>query len=218
MRITEIIKQVAESVLAVGGVRVGTEEPPFVRRAVTDAVELRRYGPRIAAEVTVPGDENEARRLGFRRLAGYIFGGNRRREGIAMTAPVAQQPSGGETIAMTAPVASSRDGDRWRIRFFMPAAWTLDTLPVPDDDGVRLVEVPGETVAVLRFSGDRGAAAVAARSEELRTTLRARGIEPLGDVVAWFYDPPWTLPFRRRNEVAVPVAHPADDGGRWSPG
>ncbi len=60
-------------------------------------------------------------------------------------------------------------------------------------------------MAVLRFSGDRGAAAVAARTAELVEVLRDNGIEPAGEPVAWFYDPPWTLPFRRRNEIAVPV-------------
>ena len=87
----------------------------------------------------------------------------------------------------------------------MPSKWTIDTLPTPDDENVALVIVPGETVAVLRFNGDRGAAAVAARTEELVEVLRDKGIDTAGEPVAWFYDPPWTLPFRRRNEIAVPV-------------
>jgi hypothetical protein len=87
----------------------------------------------------------------------------------------------------------------------MPSKWTMDTLPAPDDDNVALVTVPGETVAVLRFSGDRGAPAVTAKTEKLATILRDKGIESTGEPVAWFYDPPWTLPFRRRNEIAIPV-------------
>ena len=81
----------------------------------------------------------------------------------------------------------------------------METLPTPDDDDVALVTVPGETVAVLRFTGDRGPAAVASRTAELLDALHAAGIEPAGEPVAWFYDPPWTLPFRRRNEIAIPV-------------
>ena len=137
-------------------------------------------------------DDNEerARNVGFRRLAGYIFGGNHRKQKIAMTAPVAQ---------------SSDGQDRWVIRFFMPSKWSLETLPAPDDDAVRLVTVPGETVAVLRFSGDRGPDAVTNRTAELTEALRANGFESTGAAVAWFYDPPWTLPFRRRNEIAIPV-------------
>jgi hypothetical protein len=207
MRLLEIPGQVAESLLSIVGVRRGTEEPLYLASKLTDRVELRRYGPRIAAETTVVGDENRARSIGFRRLASYIFGANHRDETIAMTAPVSQQS--GDTIAMTAPVAQSRaDNDQWAIRFFMPSKWTMDTLPEPDDEKVRLVLVPGETVAVLRFSGDRGPAAVDARSGELRKILLENGIEPIGDSVAWFYDPPWTLPFRRRNEIAIPVTPP----------
>jgi len=83
---------------------------------------------------------------------------------------------------------------------------TMDTLPEPNDHEVGLVTVPGETVAVLRFTGDRGSAAVAARTTELLDELKDTAFNPTGTPVGWFYDPPWTLPFRRRNEVAVPVA------------
>ena len=207
MKITKLPLQIAESVLSIVGVRVGTEEPHYVGRPLTGNVEIRRYGPRIAAETTVAADEDRARNIGFRRLANYIFGANHRAEAISMTAPVAQQSTrGGDEIAMTAPVVQSRaSDDRWTIRFFMPSKWTMDTLPAPDDDNVTLVTVPGETVAVLRFSGDRSAQAVSARSQELRDVLRDKGIDADGDPVAWFYDPPWTLPFRRRNEIAIPV-------------
>lgn len=139
MQFTKIAAQVAESVLSVVGIRVGTEEPHFLHRPLTATIEIRQYGPRIAAETTVAADEDRARNIGFRRLARYIFGGNHRGEGIAMTAPVAQQQAGGDEIAMTAPVAQSREEDDggWRIRFFMPAKWTMETLPIPDDDSVR---------------------------------------------------------------------------------
>ncbi|WP_068149365.1 SOUL family heme-binding protein [Rhodococcoides corynebacterioides] len=205
-RVTTVATQVAESVLGIVGVRVGTEEPPHTSEALTDAVEIRRYEARIAAETTVEGDEEQARNEGFRRLAGYIFGRNRASESIAMTAPVAQSSSRSQTIAMTAPVSRAATDAGWVIRFFMPSRWTMATLPVPEDDRVRLVEVPPETVAVVRFSGDRGADAVATRTDELLSTLRERGIETTGEPMSWFYDPPWTVPFRRRNEVAVPIA------------
>lgn len=185
MRVTKIAGQVVESVLSIGGIRIGTEEPHYLATPVTDRVELRTYGPRIAAETTVVADEDSARSIGFRRLAGYIFGGNQREEEIAMTAPVAQQAG--------------------TIRFFMPSKWSMETLPTPAGGDVTLVEVPGETVAVLRFSGDRSPGAVAAKTDELLDTLRDKAISVAGEPVAWFYDPPWTLPFRRRNEIAVPV-------------
>jgi hypothetical protein len=207
MKITKLPLQIAESVLSIVGVRVGTEEPHYIGKPLTSSVEIRRYGPRIAAETTVAAGEDRARNIGFRRLANYIFGANHRAEAISMTAPVAQQPNrGGDEIAMTAPVVQSRaTDDRWTIRFFMPSKWSMDTLPSPDDENVSLVTVPGETVAVLRFSGDRSAQAVSARSQELLDVLRDKGIDTDGDPVAWFYDPPWTLPFRRRNEIAIPI-------------
>ncbi len=205
MRIAKIPGQIVESALSIVGIRIGTEEPHYLRQPLTDDVEVRRYGPRIAAETTVADNEDRARSIGFRRLANYIFGANHRDETISMTAPVAQQ-SGEDEIAMTAPVAQSRGADnRWTIRFFMPSKWTMETLPQPDDGDVRLVTVPAETVAVLRFTGDRSADAVAERTDQLRKTLRDKAVEPAGEPVVWFYDPPWTLPFRRRNEVAIPV-------------
>ncbi len=205
-QLTTAVTQVAESVLGIVGIRVGTEEPAHTSEKLTDAVEVRRYQPRIAAETTVEADEQQARREGFRRLAGYIFGRNNGSSKIAMTAPVSQASTRGQKIAMTAPVSrSGGDDEGWVIRFFMPSKWTMATLPAPNDTRVRLVEVPAETVAVLRFSGDRSQDAVAARSAELSEALRSSGVEALGEPVAWFYDPPWTVPFRRRNEVVVPI-------------
>ena len=202
-RIVKIAGQLGESALSIVGVRT-VEEPHYIRRPLTDTIEIRQYGSRIAAETTVSGEKQKALNTGFRRLAGYIFGGNHRDTEIAMTAPVSQ--SAKEEIAMTAPVSQTGSAeDGWTVRFFMPSKWSMETLPEPDDETVRLVPVPPQTVAVLTFTGDRSAAAVAERSEELRTTLRDKGIEPVGETTAWFYDPPWTLPFRRRNEVVVGI-------------
>ncbi len=203
-KILDAATQIVGGVGALVGIRTGTEEPMSVREASVGDVEIRRYGPRIAAQTVVRGGEIEARNAGFRLIAGYIFGGNHRKTKIAMTAPVAQQ---NEKIAMTAPVAQSRGAEGESvIRFFMPSKWSMDLLPEPDDERVELVEVPGETYAVLRFSGNRSPAAVAAKTDELLNALRGSDFQPSGEPVAWFYDPPWTLPFRRRNEVAVPVA------------
>jgi hypothetical protein len=203
--------QLVEAATSVVGLRGGTEEPSHAVEATIDGVQIRRYAARIAAQTTVTGDEERARNAAFRRLAGYIFGANHAKSKIAMTAPVSQQPggpAGSQRIDMTAPVSQEPGPDgSWLIRFYMPAKWTLDTLPAPDDDAVTLVPVPAETVAVLRFTGDRGPAAVASRTAELLRTLQGSQYEPTGTPSAWFYDPPWTIPRLRRNEVAVPVMH-----------
>src|SRR6185437_12554490 len=187
------LKGLLEAGGSVLGVRHGTEEPRHTVRKLASNVEVRRYGPRIAAETTVSADEEAARNAGFRRLAGYIFGGNHAELKIAMTAPVAQEPrrSRGVKIAMTAPVEQSAgSADRWVIRFFMPADMTMDSLPEPNDSAVKLVEVPAQTLVVRRFSGSRSSSAVRAKTEELMATITETGFQPAGAPVAWFYDPP----------------------------
>ncbi|MCV7224987.1 SOUL family heme-binding protein [Mycolicibacterium komossense] len=203
--IVAFARQVADGIGSVIGVRAGTEEPPYTHTRLTHNVEIRRYEERIAAQTTVFGDdESAARSTGFRRLAGYIFGGNHRNTKIAMTAPVSQQA--GQKIAMTAPVSQEADPEGGSvIRFFMPAELTMEELPTPNDSSIVLVTVPAETLAVLRFTGDRSPKAVASRTVHLLDTLQDNGFKPNGEPNAWFYDPPWTLPFRRRNEVAVAV-------------
>lgn len=201
-------KRLIEAGVSIAGVRHSTEEPKHTAEQLTSDVEIRRYGPRIAAETTVTADEEAARSAGFRRLASYIFGGNHADLKIAMTAPVAQQtsPGRGEKIAMTAPVSQRAGGDgEWVIRFFMPAEKTMESLPQPDDPAVRLVAVPAETVAVRRFSGSRSRRAVQSQTAKLMRTLRDKGVEPTDAPAAWFYDPPWTVPMLRRNEIAVSV-------------
>ena len=155
---------------SVFGIRSGTEQPAYqVVAELGEAVEVRRYGPRLAAEVEVEaGDE-------------------------------------GETIAMTAPVETVRGDGRLTMRFFLPAAFNEANVPRPTDPRVRILTVPGETLAVRRFTGRRSAADVEAEEARLRAALDGVAWRPAGEAVAFFYDPPWTIPFLRRNEVALPV-------------
>lgn len=190
------------------GIRSGTEEPRFTVVERIGAVEIRHYGPRLAAETTVAGNAVAARNAGFRAVAGYIFGDNAGKTSIAMTAPVAQTAGKPQTIAMTAPVAQEATpgaSGQWRIQFFMPARYTRESLPEPKDPNVRIVEVPAQDYAVLRFSGSRTGTAVATRTAELQAALASSRWRASGMPAAWFYDPPWTPPFLRRNEVAAPV-------------
>jgi hypothetical protein len=204
-----LVGSLALGACSVVGIRSGTEEPAYevVVRLDRGGVEIRRYGPRLAAETTVEGtgDDWNARSAAFGRLAGLIFGDNHQPQAkIAMTAPV-QVASASGKIAMTAPVATGTGPGGLTMRFFMPASYRKETLPKPKDPRVGIVEVPGEDLAVLRFSGFTGAAAVAARKDELARALEGSPWIAVGEPVALFYDPPWTLPFLRRNEVAVRV-------------
>ena len=195
-----IISGLLSAGCSVFGVRNEQTPPYTVERTIEPGVQIRQYGPRLAAETAVSGAESTARSKGFQRLAGYIFGGNTTKTSIAMTAPVAQSKS----IDMTAPVAQSRTSDgQWRIRFFMPANYTRETLPRPNDQAVEIVTVPPETIAVLRYSGSIGAQAVHESETRLMRAVAAAGLHSVGEPFTWFYDPPWTLPPLRRNEAAV---------------
>ncbi len=178
------------------------EEPAYQVLAQDGAFELRQYEPTLQAQVEVEGDAGEARNAGFRLLAGYIFGGNLGQRKIAMTAPVTQAPApAGEKIAMTAPVTQAAAGQgRWRIMFTMPRAYTLETLPQPNDARVQFVVVPGEKRAVVRFAGLSTESNLGRHQAQLQAWVQQRGLQPQGDYVTAFYNDPFTLPWNRRNE------------------
>jgi hypothetical protein len=189
---------------AVFGVR-DTEEPSYqVLRSEGD-FEVRQYEPHIIAKTLVEGDYDSITKEGFDRLAGYIFGGNQSKTKIAMTAPVTQAP--GEKIAMTAPVTQSqRAPEQWEMTFTMPAGYSLETLPTPLDSRVILEEAPGKTVAVYRFSGRFSDGAFAKNTEKLTAWIDESGYQALSIARLAGYDPPWTLPFLRRNEIMIEIA------------
>ena len=202
-----LLSALAISACSVVGIRSGTEEPHYTLLQSDGPLELRQYPPRLAAETDVAGSEISARSDGFRRLAGFIFGGNTSQSQIAMTAPVAQS---GTTIAMTAPVAwQQASPGRWRIRFFMPATFTEATLPRPNDPAIQIVTVPAQTLAVYRYTGSTSPEATAEAAQELLRRLQPTPWTATATPVAWFYDPPWTIPFLRRNESVAEVSRAA---------
>lgn len=195
-----------QSALSVFGLRFAYEEPPYRVVERVAAVEIRAYGPRLAAEATLPAGPR-ARDEAFGLLAGYIFGANRGAAGserIAMTTPVESAPS---RIAMTTPVEAAAAEGGWRMRFFLPSGLTLATAPRPLDARVRILEGPGETLAVLGFSGVASRGRIDAEGAALLQALERCPWRPVGSAVPAFlgYDPPFTLPPLRRNEVAVAV-------------
>jgi hypothetical protein len=198
----------------IGKIDPSLEMPKHTVVTADGRIEVRRIEPLVAAETVVEGDYDAATRGAFRILAGYIFGDNRAKEKIAMTAPVASTVDASETIAMTAPVLSERatnagsETPRWKTSFMMPSAYTLDTLPEPNDARVRFVERPARCVAVSMFDGFTTDAAVRERTEELRAWLSARGMKSDGVATLARYNDPLTLPWNRRNEVWIDI----DDG------
>ena len=187
-----------------GSPAMAVEEPAFTIIQTEGSFEIRDYPPLVVAEVIVSGEQKEAASKGFRLLAGYIFGGNKRREGIAMTAPVGQERAS-EKIAMTAPVIQIASADSWVVRFTMPSQYTLETLPEPDDAKVQLRRLPAERVAVVRFSGLASKDDVDEKTAELVAAAKAHNLRTVGPVSLARYNPPWTPWFMRRNEVMVQV-------------
>jgi hypothetical protein len=206
--LASVVAVVLVSGCSIFGVRSGYEQPPYtVLERIEDRVEVRRYERRVAIETTVEAGSAEAgRNQAFRRLFDYISGANQGQAEVAMTTPV-EVDAEAEKIAMTVPVetAAAVEDGRYTMRFFLPSAYTVATAPAPTNPTVRIVELPEVRVAVLRFSGSRDRANLERRQAELLRALKQSDWRPAGTPTSLFYDPPWTLPFLRRNEVTIPV-------------
>jgi hypothetical protein len=209
--------------LLLGGTAMATEEPKFELISKEKDIELRRYPPFIVAETWVDGDMSEASNKGFRAIAGYIFGDNKAAGGtdpakIAMTAPVTLEPAApSQKIAMTSPVTiepqagetlTMEGAKRWRVHFVMPSQYTLATLPKPNNTAVTLREVPAKTWAVRSFSGFNTEARVQQHTDELLAWVVSKKMTRIGNPHLARYDPPWTLPMFRRNEIMLEVSPP----------
>lgn len=167
-------------------------------------IQIRDYAPMIVAEAEVIGERKEAINQGFRIIADYIFGNNAPRQNVAMTAPVVQQPS--EKIAMTAPVIQEGAANSWKVRFVMPASYSLDTLPKPNNDAVKIQQIEGKRFAVIRFSGMAGEDSLKEQTDSLNAFMTEKNLKAISQPTYAFFNPPWTLPFLKRNEVMVEVA------------
>jgi hypothetical protein len=190
------------------GHAMAVEEPAFKRVKTDGAFEVRDYPGLIAAEAHVEGERQPAINQGFRLIADYIFGNNRQKAKVAMTAPVTQSADSGQKIAMTAPVTQSGDGQRWTVRFIMPSSYTLATLPEPNNSRVTLVPLPPQRFAVVRFSGLASEADITTQTQKLVSWMKSQNLIAQGPPTLARYDPPWTLWFMRRNEILIPVSNP----------
>jgi hypothetical protein len=190
------------------GIAVATEEPKFSLLEKDQSFELRLYEPKIIAEVEVDGDMSAASRKGFRLIADFIFGNNTAQSGksekISMTAPVAIKPAS-EKIAMTAPVGVQQSEKGWKVSFVMPSQYTLETLPKPNNPQISIKQLPAKKFALIRFSGLVDEEKMQAKSAELNQWITMKKLNPVGIPELARYNPPWTLPFLRRNELMVEV-------------
>ena len=184
---------------------MATEEAPYTVIKTDDIFELREYAPQVLAEIIVEGDLESAGNKGFKPLFRYISGDNKSRGKIAMTAPVSQEPTG-EKISMTAPVSQQSVQGKWAVSFMMPASYTMETLPTPDDPNIKLRQVPVRRVAAVRYSGFWSEEKYLLHKEKLEKWIKDNRFTVTGDPVWARYNPPFTLWFMRRNEILIPVA------------
>jgi len=151
--------------------------------------EVREYQAHIVAQTTVQGTGREALIAGFKIVAGYIFGGNVKKE----------------SIAMTSPVMTTVEGDSQVVSFGMPRSYTLDALPIPNDPRVKIVTIPAKKYAAMRFPGFRSDARIKRMQEKLLSALTRDSLAPQGAAAYAGYNAPWTPPWMTRHEVLVEI-------------
>ena len=188
---------------AMVGIR-NTEQAGYEVIFRQDDVEIRNYHQLIVAETEIDADYTQAGSIGFNRLAGYIFGKNIQKQSMAMTSPVYREAVS-EKIAMTAPVLQQKTQEKWSMAFVMPSEYSLETLPEPLDPLVMIKSIPSKKVAVLIYSGTLSAERISDKSQQLIAWLKANQYTPLSDARSAAYDPPWTIPALRRNEIHIDI-------------
>ena len=205
------MNRAAVIVMAIAAMLTGATETMAIEEAKYEVVkkdnnfEIRDYTPHIVAETLVVGSLEGAGSTAFKILFGYISGENRSRKKVEMTAPVSQQANP-EKIKMTSPVGQQPIGDKWAISFMMPASYTMETLPDPENPKVSLRQVPGRRMAVVRYTGFWSEKGYLDNKLKLEAWIRENELKVVGDPIWARYNPPFTPWFLRRNEILIPVA------------
>jgi effector-binding domain-containing protein len=191
------------SIVAIVGLRTA-EEPKYQIMLKKDNIEIRRYEPMVTASISMSYFANDNRGDAFRALASYIFGENKSEEKLPMTAPVISTTA--KKIPMTSPVITTQETSiNPEMSFIMPSSFDLKTLPKPIDSRIKLNEVPSKTYAVIRFSGSYSDESFKTQTQKLRDWLLKEKIEILSEPQWAGYDPPFTIPALKRNEVMIEV-------------
>jgi hypothetical protein len=172
--------------------------------------EIRKYKPYIVAETTVEGNYDNSSGDAFRILAGYIFGKNKGNNKLAMTSPVERKQESSK-IAMTSPVLMNQSASSYTMSFTMPSTYTLESLPEPLDSRIKFREIKETVIAVHRFSWLSSKDKNDKKAKELRSWLKGLGKYTFDSTYSYAgYNPPWTIPFLRRNEVHIQLQETKD--------
>ncbi|MBX7246833.1 MAG: heme-binding protein [Candidatus Sumerlaeaceae bacterium] len=191
---------------------MGQEEAKYSVVKKDGAFEVRQYEARVVAETFVEGDFASAGNSAFNRLFGYISGKNKGKQKVAMTAPVTQETSDpsagskeGEKIAMTAPVTQETSGGKFRVTFILPASFTMANAPEPTDPDVKLKSEPARKAAVVKYSGSWSQKLYDRKLAELKDWMTTSSLVADGNPVWARYNPPFSIPVFRRNEIIIPI-------------
>ena len=176
------------------------EEPEFRILSQKSGYQVRQYPVYLVAEVDVEGDLSSTGNQAFKVLAGYIFGSNKAGQKMEMTAPVTSTK-----VSNDVRPTASRAAEGYTYAFVMERAFTMETLPSPDDPRVRLREMKPRTMAVRTYSGRWTEQKCEEQIEALLTAVGGDGLEPIGRPILARYDPPFMPWFLRRNEVMVEI-------------
>ena len=153
--------------------------------------EIRFYPRVIMASVTSEKQGEKMNANGnFRRLAGYIFGGNK----------------ADKKIAMTAPVHMEQDTNANRMSFVVPAGYSMTDLPDPNDTGIRFHYSEEGYYAALSFGGFAGDHKIKEKEQELKKLLTKAGITTTGNYSYLGYNAPWEV-IGRENDIIVKVEY-----------
>jgi hypothetical protein len=167
-----------------------TEQMPYTVTAKRDGYELRHYDRAILVRVTVTGDAERAGNAGFGPLVRYISGDNMSSERMAMTSPVLQESASTSTHVVS---------------FVLPADVDPASIPVPRNSVVKTEVVDARNMDARTYIGRWTDAKFRENAEQLSSDLARDGLTVSGKPMWARYDPPWTLPFMRRNEVLIPI-------------
>lgn len=185
-----------------------TEQPKYAVIFKQENFEIRKYESYLTASVVVnKSADGEDRNRAFKKLAAFIFGDNKAQGQIEMTSPVLMENKPSQKIKMTSPVVSQELNGKMKMSFMMPSKYTLETLPEPENSEIVINETPTRTLAVLKYSGRSNEKLEAKKSKELISLINQSEYQLKENSQTFFagYNPPWTLPMMRRNEVMIEV-------------
>jgi effector-binding domain-containing protein len=186
-----------------GTIMSQVESPRYQVKMSAPPIEIREYPGLLVAETEVSGERDLAINRGFRIIADFIFGNNIAKQKISMTAPVIQQSN--EKIAMTAPVLQQGNSGQWKVRFVMPSQYKKQTLPIPVNKQIQIIEQPASTYIAITFSGFSTKNNLEKNLKRLEKYIADHRIQVKGSPIYAFYNPPWTLPFMRRSEIWIEI-------------